>query len=101
MNCLSFSIKYKINHRDSRIKIESNIFIMLSKHGLDKRIIKYFFYVGPLNTLKIIFIPHFYIVHDGHRYDNSKNDFRDKSVIKLPTHLIVDSDLDNTDFFFE
>jgi hypothetical protein len=89
MNCLEFVIKFKIKHRKAKIKIENGLLIMIKKHGLSKSFIRYFRKIGFVETLMTIFIPHFYVIFNGIRFEACFNDSDEslKFVINKPEFL--------------
>lgn len=68
-NCLFFSVKYRLSHRDSKIHIENHIINIIKEHGFRSSILRYMRYVGIIHSLMMLFLPHFYITEDGFRYD--------------------------------
>ncbi len=76
-NCLTFSLKYKIKHSDSKIKIKSPLIFGIFETSFNIKNIKIFlkylkYYKQETGNLKTIFYPHFYIEHNGFNIDSNK-----------------------------
>ena len=73
MNCLTFSIRYKIRHKNSKIHMESHLANIIKLHGVDRSLFRYFRFLGFHTTFLVIFEPHFYVVDGNYRYDHDNS----------------------------
>jgi len=69
MNCLTFSIRYKREHVNVKIRMEHHLVNIIKKHGVEKALFRYFRCLGFADSIRIIFEPHFYIVDGDYRID--------------------------------
>lgn len=92
MNCLIFSIIFKRKHKDFKVCIENHLINILKEYGfrnISKTLFRYMKFIGFVNSLRVIFEPHFYISDGVYRYDcvnNSKLPRYTKTVLNEPVH---------------
>lgn len=68
MNCLNYALNYRIANKYSRIKIESHLIEAIKSNKFSLRLfVRYLKFIGIKDSLFVIFVPHFYILHDGEK----------------------------------
>lgn len=92
MNCLTFSVIFKKKHKNFKIHVENHLVNILKQYGVKnchKTLFRYLRYIGFVNSLRVIFEPHFYVSDGVYRYDcgkNSKLPRYTKTLLKEPVH---------------
>lgn len=88
MNCLTFSLKYRIRNKNSKMYIEYAWMKVFSRVENKKVILRFLRFIGLVDGFMFLICPHFYIIHDGVRIDLDPDTYE---IIKSePEHVYDD-----------
>lgn len=66
MNCLTYAFHYRLLNKHSKIKIECHFIKAVKSDKFSFRLYyRYLKFLGKKDTLLSLFVPHFYILHEG------------------------------------
>ena len=69
MNCLTYSLNYRIKNKGSKIYVEYAWVKVFGKIKKRKVLFRFLKFIGVKESFLFLTCPHFYIVHNGERID--------------------------------